>query len=216
MSASDHHAAPPDDGHTHDAHGHNEHGHGAHGHEHPSGVLGRFKELFAPHSHDAAVAVDTELETSRQGIWALIISFAVLAGTALLQAVVVLRSGSVALLGDTLHNFADALTAIPLGIAFTSAGGQPPAATPTATAAPRTWPASSLSASSPPPRPWPATRRSSGYCAPKTSTPSAWSPRQRWSALPATSWWPAIASVSAARSARRRWSPTGCTPAPTG
>jgi len=119
MSASNHHAAPPDDGHTHDAHGHNEHGHGAHGHEHPSGVLGRFKELFAPHSHDAAVAVDTELETSRQGIRALIISFAVLAGTALLQAVVVLRSGSVALLGDTLHNFADALTAIPLGIAFT-------------------------------------------------------------------------------------------------
>src|SRR5215210_7538944 len=102
MPASDHHATPPEDG-----------------HEHPSGVLGRLKQLLAPHSHDTAVAVDNELETSRKGIRALIISFAVLAVTALLQAVVVLRSGSVALLGDTLHNLADALTAIPLAIAFT-------------------------------------------------------------------------------------------------
>ena len=100
---------------------HKGHHHGAgQGHAHqPRGVLGRLKELVAPHSHDAAVAVDTALETSRKGIRALAISFAVLGVTALLQALVVWRSGSVALLGDTLHNLADAFTAVPLAIAFT-------------------------------------------------------------------------------------------------
>ena len=58
------------------------------------------------------------METSAEGIRALWISLAVLGGTALLQAAVVAISGSVALLGDTLHNAADALTAVPLGIAF--------------------------------------------------------------------------------------------------
>src|SRR5215217_385950 len=90
-----------------------------HHHDHPSTLLGRLKHLVAPHSHDAAVAVDTQLETSRKGIRALAVSFAGLAVTALLQALVVWRSHSVALLGDTLHNFADALTAVPLGVAFT-------------------------------------------------------------------------------------------------
>lgn len=88
-------------------------------HAHRSGRLGRLKRLALPHSHDAAGAVDTELETSRRGIRALIVSFAGLGITALLQAVVVTLSGSVALLGDALHNLADALTAIPLAIAFT-------------------------------------------------------------------------------------------------
>ncbi|GGX72854.1 cation efflux system protein [Streptomyces anandii JCM 4720] len=49
---------------------------------------------------------------------ALWVSLAALGATALLQALVVLVSGSVALLGDTVHNAADALTAVPLGIAF--------------------------------------------------------------------------------------------------
>jgi cation diffusion facilitator family transporter len=49
---------------------------------------------------------------------ALWISLAVLGATALVQAVVVVASGSVALLSDTLHNVADALTAVPVGIAF--------------------------------------------------------------------------------------------------
>ncbi|MET8054587.1 cation diffusion facilitator family transporter [Streptosporangium sp. NPDC005286] len=48
----------------------------------------------------------------------LAISFAVLVVTALVQSAIVAVSGSVALLGDTLHNFADALTAVPLAIAF--------------------------------------------------------------------------------------------------
>jgi len=58
------------------------------------------------------------MEASREGMRALWISLAGLGATAVLQALVVVLSGSVALLGDTLHNVADALTAVPLGIAF--------------------------------------------------------------------------------------------------
>jgi cation diffusion facilitator family transporter len=70
------------------------------------------------HSHDSADRVDTAMETSRRGMRTLIWSFVALFGTAVVQLVVVLFSGSVALLGDTIHNFADALTAVPIGIAF--------------------------------------------------------------------------------------------------
>ena len=104
-------AAPP--AHTHDS----DHSHD-HGHDHPSGLRGWLKELVAPHSHDAADSVDQELEASSRGTRALVVSLAVLGVTALLQAVVVVATGSVALLGDTLHNVADALTAVPLAIAF--------------------------------------------------------------------------------------------------
>ena len=65
------------------------------------------------------------MEASAAGIRALWISLAVLSGTAVLQTAVVAISGSVALLGDTLHNAADALTAVPLGIAFV-VGRRPP------------------------------------------------------------------------------------------
>jgi len=58
------------------------------------------------------------MEASSEGMRALWISLGVLGATAVIQAVVVALSGSVALLGDTLHNAADALTAVPLGIAF--------------------------------------------------------------------------------------------------
>jgi cation diffusion facilitator family transporter len=58
------------------------------------------------------------MEASAEGMRALWISLGVLAATAVIQAVVAGLSGSVALLGDTLHNAADALTAIPLAIAF--------------------------------------------------------------------------------------------------
>lgn len=106
--------------HPHDDHGHDHRDdHDDHGHNHPKGLWGKILELFAPHSHDAADSVDSELEASQLGMRTLIISFAALAVTAALQLVVVLLSNSVALLGDSLHNFADALTAIPLAIAFT-------------------------------------------------------------------------------------------------
>jgi cation diffusion facilitator family transporter len=65
------------------------------------------------------------MESSRDGLRALWISLIVLACTAAIQAVVVALSGSVALLGDTLHNVADALTAVPLGLAFII-GRRPP------------------------------------------------------------------------------------------
>src|SRR5215217_4630799 len=67
------------------------------------------------HTHGA---VDPSIATSERGIWAVKWSFVALFVTALLQLVVVLLSGSVALLSDTIHNFGDAATVIPLGIAF--------------------------------------------------------------------------------------------------
>src|SRR5215217_7312286 len=74
------------------------HGHGEHGHTHG--------------------AVDPTIATSERGLWAIKWSFVGLMATALLQLIVVLMSGSVALLSDTIHNFGDAATAVPLWIAF--------------------------------------------------------------------------------------------------
>ncbi len=91
---------------------------GDHAHPGAPGVRARLAHLLRPHSHDAAAAVDAAMEASAAGIRALWVSLAALALTALLQAAVVAVSGSVALLGDTLHNAADALTAVPLGVAF--------------------------------------------------------------------------------------------------
>ena len=106
-------------GHPHGEHAHDDHQHeDERGHDHPSGLLGRLKELVAPHSHDAADSVDDALESSRKGVRALLVSLVVLGVTALAQAFVVVLTGSVALLGDTLHNVADALTAVPLAVAF--------------------------------------------------------------------------------------------------
>lgn len=74
--------------------------------------------LFVPHSHDAADSIDDQMESSGQGIRAVKISLVVLGATAGLQLVVVFFTGSVALFADTIHNFSDALTAVPLWIAF--------------------------------------------------------------------------------------------------
>jgi cation diffusion facilitator family transporter len=90
-----------------------------HDHDHgDAGWLAKVRHVVRPHSHDTADQVDSALEGSREGIRAVWISLGVLGVTAALQAVVVVVSGSVALLGDTLHNVADALTAVPLFIAF--------------------------------------------------------------------------------------------------
>lgn len=88
------------------------------GHEHPGGLKGFVLSLFGPHSHDAADTVDSALESSTEGIRAVKISLVALGVTAVAQLIVVLITGSVALLADTIHNFSDALTAIPLWIAF--------------------------------------------------------------------------------------------------
>ena len=98
------------------------HPHREHEHEHRSGWRGAvgsvFASVFAQHSHDSADSVDSALEGSSQGIRAVKISLIVLGVTALLQLLVVAASGSVALLADSVHNVADALTAVPLWIAF--------------------------------------------------------------------------------------------------
>ncbi|WP_433475773.1 cation diffusion facilitator family transporter [Spirillospora sp. CA-142024] len=99
-------------------------GHG-HGHGHRRGRLTRAVHALRPHSHETADKVDSAMEASAQGMRALWISLAGLGATTLAQAVVVSFTGSVALLGDTLHNAADALTAVPLGIAFVL-GRRPP------------------------------------------------------------------------------------------
>ncbi|WAC92629.1 cation diffusion facilitator family transporter [Mycobacterium sp. Aquia_213] len=93
------------------------HSHG-HEHDHPNGLRHAIKEIFAPHSHDAADSFDSELESSADGIRAVKISLLVLGATAVAQIVVVVLSGSIALAADTIHNFSDALTAVPLWIAF--------------------------------------------------------------------------------------------------
>jgi cation diffusion facilitator family transporter len=90
-------------GHSHAGHGHAGHGHAGHGH--------------AGHGHSHGL-IDRSIVRSRDGLKTVAISLAVLLVTALLQGIVFLTTGSVALLADLIHNFGDALTAIPLGIAF--------------------------------------------------------------------------------------------------
>jgi cation diffusion facilitator family transporter len=93
--------APHDHAHPHPhEHGHSGHGHSRHGHGHSHGLI------------------DRSIVRSREGVKAVSISLAVLAITALVQVAIFVASGSVALLADLIHNFGDALTAIPLGIAF--------------------------------------------------------------------------------------------------
>ena len=95
------------------------HHHGDHHHDH-----GHSGHSEAGHGHTHGV-VDPSTTTTTEGLWALKWSFAVLMATALLQVAVVFVSGSVGLLADTIHNFGDAATAIPLGIAFWFARKRP-------------------------------------------------------------------------------------------
>ena len=74
------------------------------------------------HTHGS---IDPTIATTTKGIWAIKWSFVVLAITSALQLVVVVISGSVALLADTIHNVGDAVTAIPLWVAFVLARRKP-------------------------------------------------------------------------------------------
>jgi cation diffusion facilitator family transporter len=85
--------------HPHDRGGH-DHGHDERGHGHSHGLI------------------DRSIIRSREGLKAVSISLGVLLATSILQGAIFLATGSVALLADLIHNFGDALTAIPLGIAF--------------------------------------------------------------------------------------------------
>jgi cation diffusion facilitator family transporter len=104
-------------------HGSDDHEHGDDHHHvdhdrNHHGLSGFLRGVTARHSHDAKDSLDQALEASRDGVRAVAVSLVVLLVTAGLQALVVAASGSVALLGDTLHNAADALTAVPLWLAF--------------------------------------------------------------------------------------------------
>jgi len=94
--------------------GFGENGHAGHGLNHDSGDHG--------HTHGV---VDPSIATTAKGIWAIKWSFVILAATSVLQFVVVLMSGSVALLADMIHNLGDATTAIPLWVAFLLARRSP-------------------------------------------------------------------------------------------
>lgn len=109
-SPADHSGSSPADGHSH-----------RHSHSDPArhrNILRRILSPVVPHSHDSSDSVDAQLESSALGIRAIKVSMVVLAATALSQVAVVVVSGSVALLADTIHNVADALTAVPLWVAF--------------------------------------------------------------------------------------------------
>lgn len=118
------HEHDPGHDHEHDQHDQHDHHHdhdhddASHPHEHPGGLRGWLHEIFVPHSHDASDSIDDALEASALGIRTVRLSLVILGITAVAQLGVVAVSGSVALLADTIHNFSDALTAIPLWIAF--------------------------------------------------------------------------------------------------
>ncbi|MFL5733360.1 MAG: cation diffusion facilitator family transporter [Chloroflexia bacterium] len=116
-----------DDGHQHDHDQDNGHDHDhdhdhdhSHAHNEASGPLG-FLQTLLPFGHGHShgdLSIDESLASSDRGIWAIKVSLALLGVTALVQFLVYLASGSVGLLADTIHNASDALTAVPLWIAF--------------------------------------------------------------------------------------------------
>ncbi|MEW2432991.1 cation diffusion facilitator family transporter [Streptomyces caniferus] len=109
-----HYEHDPHPTHVHD----HDHAHDPRGSGRGARIRHRLAHLVTPHSHAAMDKVDTAMETSREGLRTLWLSLGILGLTSVIQLAVVALSGSVALLGDTIHNAADALTAVPLGIAF--------------------------------------------------------------------------------------------------
>jgi cation diffusion facilitator family transporter len=119
-----HRHAPAEHEHSH-SHSHSHSHDDGHDHDHASGLRGFLVHLFVPHTHDAADSVDDALEASTEGVRALKISLFVLLATTMIQFAIVLLTSSVALLADTVHNFSDALTAVPLWVAFVLARRAP-------------------------------------------------------------------------------------------
>ncbi|MHB1927820.1 MAG: cation diffusion facilitator family transporter [Acidimicrobiales bacterium] len=110
--------------HSHGSRHSHDHG-GAHDHTLRDGPAGFVRRLLRPHSHDHADSIDDALVGSRAGMRALVISLSGLLVTAALQLIVFSLSGSVGLLADTIHNFADAFTALPIGLALVVARRAP-------------------------------------------------------------------------------------------
>jgi cation diffusion facilitator family transporter len=104
------------------------HRHGSHIHSHASPGPHRhllyprrsrtLRAPHAPHHGHSHGLVEASIKRSRAGLRAVAVSLGVLAATAAIQAVIYVATGSVALLADLIHNFGDALTAVPLGTAF--------------------------------------------------------------------------------------------------
>jgi cation diffusion facilitator family transporter len=98
------------------------HRHGDRTHAHPhSGPHAHLAEVPSHHRHDHGHShglIDESIKRSREGLKAVGLSLAVLGITALAQVAIFLSSGSIALLADLIHNFGDAATALPLGVAF--------------------------------------------------------------------------------------------------
>lgn len=95
-------------------------GFGSHGHSHGGGPLGWLAAVLHLHGHEHAqpeLGTDPAVAT-KEGIRTVWIALAALGVTTILQVVIVIISGSVALLADTVHNLGDALNSVPLLIAF--------------------------------------------------------------------------------------------------
>jgi cation diffusion facilitator family transporter len=92
------------------------------GNRHRHGDLVHAHPYSGPHGHDhgghSHGLVHESIKRSREGLKAVGLSLAVLGLTAFVQTSIFVLSGSIALLADLIHNFGDAATAIPLGIAF--------------------------------------------------------------------------------------------------
>jgi len=101
-------------------HEHVEHDHSLDGHEHTQD--GHEHDHDHDHDHDdhghSHGLIHESIKRSREGVRAVLLSLGVLGLAAVAQTVVFVLSDSVALLADLIHNFGDALTAVPLGIAF--------------------------------------------------------------------------------------------------
>jgi cation diffusion facilitator family transporter len=114
-------AYAPIDGQLH-RHGDWRHAHRHRGphHHHESGHV---HDDRPEHGHSHGL-VDESIRRSRAGLRAVVVSLVVLGGTAAVQAAIFVASGSVALLADLIHNVGDALTAVPLGVAFVLRSGR--------------------------------------------------------------------------------------------
>ena len=110
-----------DHDHPHSEHEHNQHEHG-HGHDHGGhGIIGTIASIFhiGGHSHDHGdLAGDKAIKDNKLGIRTIYFAVALLSLTTIFQIAIYLISGSVALLGDTVHNLGDAINSIPLLFAF--------------------------------------------------------------------------------------------------
>lgn len=197
----------------------------SHGHVHRGGPLGWLQAIFHVGGHEHAehdVSADPAFKTS-EGIRTVWIALAALGLTTILQVVIVLISGSVALLADTPHNLGDALNSIPLLFAFYLARRS---ATRSYTydygraygygraedVASGVFGLSIVFSAG-----YILSRNRSGSCSTRSRS-SGWAGwRQRPSSVSsATRPWPCFRSAPAIASAPMRWSPMGCTPASTG